>query len=83
MKQQTFLSCYYADADKRPFEYEDFDRWSFKRPETVLRKILEFMQDPSAEVFTKRWNVVKVFATPDGYNYDETQPVLTWKREAT
>ena len=72
----TFISCYYEDENKKFFEYVDFNRWTLKRPENILKKVLQFKSDYPG--LAKGWNVIKIFATPDGYNHDE-KPVLVYQ----
>lgn len=76
MPKQTFISCYYKNENDKM--YVDFNRWGYKKPETILKKILDFIKE--YPLLCKEWNTIKIFATPDGYNAEET-PILIYNNE--
>ena len=74
MKKQTYLS-YIEDANGRMI---DFNRWAFKRPETIIRKHREALAR-DGRFWRTMWKdgvTLAIYATPDGYN-KEPQPVIT------
>ena len=74
MKKQTYLS-YIEDASGRMV---DFNRWAFKRPETIVKKYREALAR-DGRFWRKIWCdgvTLAIYATPDGYN-KEPRPVLT------
>jgi hypothetical protein len=74
MKKQTYLS-YIEDVNGRMI---DFNRWAFKRPETIVKKHKEALEQDRT-FWRKIWRdgvTLAIYATPDGYN-KEPQPVIT------
>lgn len=74
MKKQTYVS-YIENADRRMI---DFNRWTFKRPETIVRKHREALAR-DGQFWRTIWKdgvILAVYATPDGCN-KEPHPVLT------
>lgn len=74
MPKQTFISCVEDAAGKMI----DFNRWTFKQPETIVRKYAEAIKKDS-----KFWRMIwrdgitlAIYATPDGYN-TEKKPCYT------
>lgn len=75
MAKQTFISCYYKGENDSEHLHIDFDRWSYKKPETILEKVLDFIRKyPS---LAKEWNYIRIYATPDGYK-TERLPTLVY-----
>jgi hypothetical protein len=74
MKQQTYIS-YIKDASGRMV---DFNRWAYKRPETIVKKYAEALaKDPKFwRTIWKDGVTLAIYATPDGYN-KKPQPVIT------
>ena len=73
-KKQTYVSRI-ENADGRMV---DFNRWTLKRPETIIRKYAEALaKDESFWRMIWRDGVtLAIYATPDGYNADKV-PVRT------
>lgn len=57
-------------------ENTDFQRWDYKRPQTVALKMSELAKSP---IMKYKGMICKIFETPNGYNYDKEKPVLTFK----
>ena len=69
MKKQTYITVYEDAAGKMT----DFNRWSFKRAETCLKKEIDALKANSAYRFLQRdARTLKVIETPDGYNRGKT-----------
>ena len=71
MKQQkqTFIS-YVEDAEGKMI---DFNRWAFKRPETIVKKYSEAIKKDS-NFWRMIWRdgvTLAIYATPDGYNTEK------------
>lgn len=55
-------------------EKVDFQRWDYKRPQTVAKKMQELAEKP---IMMYKGMICKICETPNGYNYDKEKPVLT------
>lgn len=66
-------------------EQIDFERWSYKKPETVKRKMLELYNGRFHDIYVMSgWEGAecRIMATPNGYDYPrEAEPVLTFTFE--
>jgi hypothetical protein len=74
MAQQTFISR----IENAEGKMVDFNRWSFKRPEAVVKKYSEAIKkDPDFWRLIWRDGVtLAIYATPDGYSM-EKKPCYT------
>lgn len=73
MEKMTFISLVFDKSKQGKHQQVDFQRWTYKRVETVQKKMLELCEKYHfSEYYGK---VCKVYATPNGYNL-EPQPAL-------
>ena len=69
MKKMTFIALVFDKEHQSKHEEIDFQRWGYKRVQTVKEKMLELCERfHFPEYYGK---VCKVYATPDGYNQDK------------
>lgn len=78
MKQQTFI-VFFETADGGQVTFE---RFSCRRIATVKSRIRGLWKSSLYRACTKGAEVVKIYATPDGYNR-ESRPVETMKLATT
>lgn len=67
MKKQTYITVL---EDKNGWEI-DFERWTYKRAQTCINKLLELYGGPFSILYLKdidRAARVICYPTPDGYN---------------
>lgn len=64
MKQQTFIAFF----ENRSGQRITFERFSCARIDTVKKYIRELWSSSLYRVCTKGAEVVKIYATPDGYH---------------
>lgn len=75
MKKMTFIALVFDKEHQGKHEEIDFQRWGYKRVQTVKEKMLELCEIfHFPEYYGK---VCKVYATPDGYNQEKT-PSITF-----
>lgn len=73
MKQQTFIVKVYKGAKMLTFE-----RFSYKRPETILKKYRDLYKNNKSGLWELFWrdylaaDKITITATPDGYHETET-----------
>lgn len=78
MKQQAFIVKAYKNGDVLTFE-----RFSYKRPETILKKYRELYKNNKYGLWGLFWSdylkadKITITATPDGYHETETVKVMT------
>lgn len=69
MKKMTFIALVFDKEHQGKHENIDFQRWEYKRVQTVKEKMLELCQRPFfSEYYGK---VCKIYATPNGYDKEE------------
>lgn len=66
MKQQTFI-VYLEDQN---FKMVTFERFSYKRLETVINQMQELLKNSLYRACTKEAVSVAIYRTPDGYTKD-------------
>lgn len=75
MKKMTFIAMVFDKEHQAKHEIVDFQRWDYKRAQTVKTKMLELCQRP---IFSDYYGkVCKIYASPDGYNH-EANPTLVF-----
>lgn len=62
MKEQTFIS-YLEDENGKMI---DFERWTYKKVETVLKSVKELYKHPIYSGNLKRSKNLSIYATPEG-----------------
>lgn len=78
MKQQTFIVKAYKGAKMLTFQ-----RFSYKRPETILKKYRDLYNNNKHGLWELFWrdyleaDKITITATPDGYHETETVKVMT------
>jgi len=74
MKKQTFIAYIVNENDIMI----GFERFSYKRLETVERSMKELFESELYRICNKDAKAVKIYATPDGYNRENT-PALVFE----
>ena len=74
MKRQTFIAMVFDKERQAEFESIDFQRWTYKRPQTVKTKMIELCEHYHFPEYYDK--VCKIYATPDGYNYEKTPTLV-------
>lgn len=74
MKRQTFIAYIVNENDTMI----NFERFSYKRLETVERSMKEAFKSELYRICNKDAKAVKIYVTPDGYNR-EANPVLVFE----
>lgn len=75
MKKMTFIALVFDREHQGKHEEIDFQRWEYKRVQTVKEKMLLLCERfHFADYYGK---VCKIYATPDGYNKEE-EPALVF-----
>ncbi len=72
MKKQTYIS-YLEDSDGKMI---NFERWSYKKTDTIIEKLKELYQYPIYKKDIEKSVRIAIYETPDGYNKNKTPKII-------
>ena len=74
MKKMTYIALVFDKEHQGKHEEIDFQRWGYKRAQTVKKKMLELCKRIHFPEYYGK--VCKIYATPDGYNLEGTPALV-------